>query len=146
MRFSSKEKTIITDVFFKVQPISAQVVRLFYARLFEIAPDTKVLFEHTDMEAQGIKFTQALATILTSLIDPVGLRDQIRALGERHIAYGVMEGQYQHVGQALIWAFEQALGDEFTPEAKRTWVKVYGMLASMAMEAYDKPDDTGPRY
>jgi len=35
----------------------------------------------------------------------------------------------------LLWALEKALGSDFTPEARRAWLTVYGWLAATMKEA-----------
>jgi nitric oxide dioxygenase len=61
----------------------------------------------------------------------------LKAMGKRHIAYGVKREQYQQVGEALLWTLEQGLGADFTPELKAAWTKVYAALADVATSVYD---------
>ena len=42
--------------------------------------------------------------------------------------------QYETVGAALLWALEQGLGADFTPEIKEAWATVYGLLAEVALQ------------
>jgi hemoglobin-like flavoprotein len=55
----------------------------------------------------------------------------VEALGARHGGYGVTEGQYATVAEALLWTLEQGLGAAFTDEVKAAWVETYVTLATV---------------
>ena len=136
MSLSDAEKQLVTESFTKVAPIADKAAELFYGRLFEIAPDTKPLFENTDMSEQGRKLMQTIATAVGALYTLDAIVPTIEALGKRHIAYGVTAEQYDTVGEALLWTLEKGLEDDFTPEVKAAWTKVYTLLADIAKTAY----------
>jgi len=138
MSITDEEKMLVTQSFAKVAPIAEKAAELFYGRLFEIAPDTKSLFTETDMKEQGRKLMQTLATAVGALYQLDSIVVDIKQMGRRHIAYGVKKEQYATVGEALLWTLEQGLGDEFTPEVKTAWTKVYTILADTAITAYDE--------
>lgn len=138
MTLTDNEKQLVTESFTKVAPIAEQAAEMFYSHLFEIAPDTKPLFKKTDMKEQGRKLMQTLATAVGSLYRLEQIVPDIQALGKRHVAYGVTKDQYATVGEALLWTLEQGLGDDFTPEVKEAWTKVYTTLAGVATQVYDE--------
>ena len=70
-------------------PIRGAAARLFYGRLFEIAPDVRPMFRG-DLTAQGDKLFAALAAIVASLDDPRPIDGYIVGLAQRHRAYGVL--------------------------------------------------------
>jgi nitric oxide dioxygenase len=44
---------------------------------------------------------------------------------------------YVPLGEALIWALEQGLGDDFTPETREAWQAAYAAIAeTMKAAAY----------
>lgn len=112
----------------KVTPIAEQAAELFYGRLFEVYPEVKPLFKG-DMKAQGRKLMAMINTGVNSLdnLDPVV--QPIKDMGARHAGYGVAEGDYDKVADALLWTLDKGLGDDFTPEVKAAWVEVYTVLA-----------------
>lgn len=138
MALTDSEKLLIMDSFAKVAPISDQVAASFYEKLFEVAPDTKALFAKIDMQEQGRKLMQTIATAVGALYTPDVFDETFEALGKRHIAYGVTAKQYQDVQIALIHAFEQNLGDDFTADVKRAWENVYEMMADTAKKSYGR--------
>ncbi|MCH8894251.1 MAG: hemin receptor [Chloroflexi bacterium] len=121
----------------KILPISDKAAELFYNRLFEIDPSTKVLFRG-DMEVQGRKLMQMITAAVNGLNDLDGLVPVVQDLGRRHGGYGVQEKHYGSVGSALLWTLEQGLGDDFTPEVKIAWTETYMLLAGVMQDAAKK--------
>lgn len=125
---------LVQDSFMKVKPIATQAVDLFYARLFEIAPEVRPMFP-ADITAQRCKLLKMLATAVTNLHQIETIIPAVEDLGKRHVGYGVKDAQYDKVGEAFIWAFEKGLGEAFTPPVKEAWVAAYGTLAGVMKTA-----------
>lgn len=107
---------------------------LFYARLFEIAPEVRPLFkEQTPTQAR--KLTDMLGLAIRSLRDSATLTGMLEALGRRHGGYGVTAAQYRPVGEALIWTLRQSLKEGFTPDVEAAWTKLYGAVAATMIQA-----------
>ena len=118
----------------KVMPISQTASELFYARLFEIAPEVKPYFKG-DMKEQGKKLMVMIGTAVNSLTNIEAVVPAIREMAIRHVDYGVKPEDYDSVGTALLWTLEQGLGDDFTPEVKEAWAEVYGLVATTMKDA-----------
>ena len=58
-----------------------------------------------------------------------------RALGERHLTYGVKAGDFPLSKEAYLWAMEKHLGEEFTPELKQTWSAAFDALLQAMVDA-----------
>ncbi|EWH12165.1 hemoprotein [Catenovulum agarivorans DS-2] len=128
---------LVQNTFAQVAPIADKAAALFYARLFEIAPEVRPLFK-ADLTEQGAKLMQMIGTAVASLTNLDALVPVAQDLAKRHIDYGVKKEHYAVVGAALIWTLEQGLGDAFTEEVKQAWVDVYGLLSSVMIDAaYD---------
>src|SRR5205814_1877961 len=97
-----------------------QVGRIFYDRLFAIAPETRPLFKG-DIDAQSRKLMDTLALAIGMLRDMPTLVSTLEALARRHVAYGVRDEHYDKVGEALLWTLERGLGAAFTPDAREAW-------------------------
>ena len=126
--------SLIKLTFVRVLDIKKEAGRLFYQRLFEIAPDTRALFK-TDIEEQSRKLMDSLALAVASLRNGPALTEMLDGLGRRHAAYGVKDEHYGKVGEALIWTLEKGLGDAFTPEARQAWTALYGAVADAMKKA-----------
>lgn len=135
MTLTSEQKQLVRSTWEMVVTIHDDAARLFYARLFEIDPSTRVLFASADMAKQGEKFVKTITTIVAELEYPDILLPGIEALGRRHVGYGTKEEHYESVGAALLWTLGRVLGEELTHEAEEAWTETYGMLASMMKDA-----------
>jgi nitric oxide dioxygenase len=121
--------------FAQVAPIAEQAASLFYARLFELAPEVRPLFRG-DMAEQGRKLMAMLATVVGGLSRLDTLVPVARALAQRHVAYGARPEHYAVVGTALLDTLSKGLGDDFTPEVRAAWVEAYGLLSGAMLDAH----------
>ena len=83
-----------------------------------------------DIEEQGKKLMMMINTAVNGLDRLDEIVPAVQALGERHIGYGVNDGHYDTVGEALIWTLGQGLGDGFTDDVKAAWLATYTLLAN----------------
>jgi hemoglobin-like flavoprotein len=113
-----------------------EVGKIFYERLFVIAPDTKILFKG-DIEEQSRKLMDTLAIAIGNLRDTPALVGMLEALAHRHVAYGVREEHYDKVGEALLWTLEKDFGVAFTGEVRNAWATLYGIVAETMRKAAD---------
>ena len=127
------QKTLVQQSFKQVVPIADTAATIFYERLFATAPAVRPLFKG-DLAEQKKKLVQMLAYCVNKLDAPYELLPAARALGKRHVGYGVTDEHYGLVGAALLWTLEKGLGAAFTPEVKDAWTAVYGVLAATMME------------
>ena len=113
----------------KVVPIRDTAATLFYGKLFELDPALKPLFKG-DMTAQGDKLMTMIDVAVKGLTRLDAIVPAVKALGQRHVGYGVKAKDYDTVAAALLWTLGQGLGDDFTPEVKASWTEVYTLLAT----------------
>lgn len=131
---NAEQIALVQSSFAKVQPISEQAAALFYARLFELAPQVRPLFK-ADLTDQGRKLMLMLAQITGKLSQLETLVPAAQALARRHAAYGAQAAHYAVVGQALLDTLEKGLGDGFTPEVREAWSSAYATLSAVMIEA-----------
>jgi hemoglobin-like flavoprotein len=128
------EIELVQSSFAKVAPIADTAAKLFYARLFEIAPSVKPLF-HDDMAEQRRKLMTALGVVVKGLTNPQAVVPVAQALAVRHVAYGVKAADYAPVGEALLWTLQQGLGEAYTPEVAAVWAAAYQTLSGVMIAA-----------
>ena len=126
---NSEQIRLVQDSFRRVMPIADTAAELFYTRLFELDPRLKPLFKG-DIAEQGRKLMQMIGMAVLSLRRLDQVLPALRALGARHVRYGVRDGDYETVGRALLWSLKRGLGDSFTPEVEAAWAEVYATLAA----------------
>src|SRR5260370_32493106 len=118
----------VKQSFALIEPASEQAGSMFYARLFEIDPSLRSMFSD-DLTEQSKKLMQVLATVANGLDRIDTLLPAVKALGERHVGYGVSEVHYETVGEALIWTLGKGLGEAFTADVKSAWLTAYTTLS-----------------
>jgi hemoglobin-like flavoprotein len=126
--------TLVQSSFAKVVPIAPQAAEIFYARLFELAPQVRALFKG-DMKEQGRKLMAMLATVVNGLTRLETIVPAAQQLAVRHVAYGARPEHYAVVGAALLDTLDKGLGPDFTPEVRAAWTEAYGLLSGVMIEA-----------
>lgn len=134
--------TLIQDSFAKVAPIKDTAAELFYADLFETAPEVKPLFAKTDLKEQGSKLMATLGVVVNGLRDLDRIVPVAQDLAIRHVTYGVKAEHYDKVGASLLRTLEKGLGDGFTPEVKEAWTTAYTTIAEVMCHAAYPPKST----
>jgi nitric oxide dioxygenase len=129
--------------FVRIMDVKLEVGRLFYERLFALAPEVKPLFSG-DLDRQAEKLMSTLALAIGSLKNPAVFAPLAAGLHRRHVGYGVKDEHYDKVGEALLWALQHSLGDGFTGELRRAWASLYEDVVSQ-MKAGDDPAAQAPR-
>ncbi len=135
-----EQVSLVQSSFQKVLPIRDKAAEIFYDRLFELDPALRSIFP-TDLKEQRKALMAALATVVSGLTQPETILPTVKKLGVRHIDYGVNATHYDTVGEALIWAFEQGLGDSFTPGVRDAWIAAYTLLADVMIEAAEEASE-----
>lgn len=128
-----EQKQLVKSSWDKVKPISQRTAALFYGRLFEVYPEVKPMFKG-DMAEQGRMLMSMINTAVQALDNLDSITAPLRNMGARHAGYGVRDGDYDKVADALLWTLEQGLQDDFTAEVKDAWAAVYGLLAGVMQE------------
>lgn len=129
--------------FVRIMDVKLEIGRLFYERLFALAPEVKPMFSG-DLDRQAEKLMSTLALAVGSLKNPAAFAQLVSGLRRRHVGYGVADEYYDKVGEALLWALERSLGDGFTDELRHAWASLYDALASQ-MKAGGEPAAQKPR-
>ncbi|MCR6466152.1 NO-inducible flavohemoprotein [Bacillus paranthracis] len=115
---------------------STEIGKRFYELLFEKAPDLNNIFNQTNQkrglqqEALGYA-VYAAGEYITNLdaIKPV-----IERISQKHRAIGIKAEQYPVVGETLLQAVKDVLGDAATDEIIDAWGKAYGYIANAFIE------------
>jgi len=118
---------------------------LFYGRLFQIDPRLRPMFKQ-DIAVQGRKLMDMLGALMSNLDNFEGeMIPILKALGQRHVGYGVRPEHYPLVASSLIWAIGVALEEDFYPELREGWAVLIGMVARIMMEGAAELEPTDQR-
>ncbi|OUR83587.1 nitric oxide dioxygenase [Cycloclasticus sp. 46_120_T64] len=120
-----------------VQAHAEQITACFYPLMFEQYPEVKSFFNQTN-QANGTQ-SKALANAVIAYaanIDQLGnLSEAISKIVQKHCSLGIQPEQYPIVGDCLLQAIKQVLGDAATEEVIAAWGKAYQQLADILIAA-----------
>lgn len=123
------QRLLLRQTFEGMVPLPKRFGLQFYDRLFELDPRLKSLFTG-DPERQATMLVNALTLAVLRLLDDDRASRAVHDLGLRHRDYGVSDADYDTFGEALVWVFEQRLGDQFTPELREAWGEAWSAIAT----------------
>lgn len=129
-----RQIALVQSSFAQVLPIADTAAGMFYARLFELAPQVRPMFKG-DIAEQGRKLMAMLRTVVAHLDQPEVLLPAARQLARRHVAYGARDEHYAVVGVALLDTLGAGLGEAMTPETRQAWETAYGLLSTVMIQA-----------
>ena len=100
----------------------------FYEILFARHPEARPMFSRNEPEKQQKMLQDALVAVLDHLDDAGWLDETLGGMGRIHVDYGVEPHMYEWVGEALIAALEEAVGDDWTPDHAAAWTAAYAAI------------------
>lgn len=105
----------------------------FYERMFAAAPTSRALFEarSVDLGQQGAKLLRMLALMVANAATPGQLTEPFTQLGARHRDYGVSASDYVPMGEALVAALADHLGEAFGAEDRAAWLRLYARVVEI---------------
>jgi hemoglobin-like flavoprotein len=125
--------TLVQSAFERLGPDLPAMASRFYVELFQRDPALRPMFT-VDLAEQEVKFAQKLTEIVRAIPRLDQLLAHTRALGARHVGYGVRAADYQTVGDALLAALAATLGEEFDAPTREAWILAYSIVAETMLE------------
>ena len=103
----------------------------FYQLLFSNHPELKNVFNQTN-QRQGRQQTALANAVYAAAanIDNLGaIIPVVKQIGQKHRALGIKAEHYPIVGENLLKAIKDVLGDAATDEIINAWAEAYGVIA-----------------
>jgi nitric oxide dioxygenase len=109
------------------------IATVFYSNLLAANPSLKNIFSLTSQRTgrQPRALAGAVLAYATYIDDLPRLRAAVEVIAHKHASLQVSAEQYAVVGEFLIRAIGQVLGDAATPEIVDAWTAAYGVLAAV---------------
>jgi methyl-accepting chemotaxis protein len=117
-----------------VAPRGDELMEIFYARLFDVAPSVKPMFDGADMARQRAMLLSALVLLRRSLRDLEAVVPTLKRLGARHVAYGARPKHYPVVGEVLIGAMATIAGEAWETRFADAWAAAFGVVAAAMLD------------
>lgn len=105
----------------------------FYGKLFKAEPLIKHLFK-TDIKEQACKLTNMFTHIIAHLKQMDNVKEDLYRLGERHNQYKVKPEYYMIVGESLLATLEQQLGQRWTIDHRKAWLRFLHIVFEAMMQ------------
>ncbi|MEN9567686.1 MAG: hypothetical protein RLZZ69_2882, partial [Cyanobacteriota bacterium] len=125
------------DIVKSTAPIIKEHGKTITSRMYEIMienhPEVKAQFDMS-AQANGTQPTKLATTVYAyaTQIDNLGaLKTAVDKIAHRHVATQVLPEQYPVVGECLLQAIQDVLGDAATPEVMTAWGEAYQALAEI---------------
>lgn len=128
---SAKTIEIVKSTAAVLEQHGEAITTVFYKRLFEKHPEMKGIFNMTHQK-QGTQ-PKVLANAIFQYaqhIDKLALLgDAVESIAQKHSSLSITPEMYPIVGENLLAAIKEVLGDAATPEIIGAWAEAYGDLA-----------------
>ncbi|MEK4229350.1 NO-inducible flavohemoprotein [Solibacillus sp. FSL H8-0538] len=112
------------------------ITKTFYSNLFKDNPSLLNIFNHTNQE-QG-RQQNALANTVYAAAKHIDNLEPIVPvvvqIAHKHRSLGILPEHYPIVGQYLLAAIKEVLGDAATDEILDAWGKAYGVIADIFIQ------------
>ena len=131
----SHTKEIVKSTIPALKQYGEDITKVFYRELFSRYPQVQGMF---DMEKQkNGKQPKALAmAILNAAInidDLEKIRRSVESIGKTHVSLNVLPEHYPLVGECLLVAIKEVLGEAANDEVIEAWGKAYGEIADFSI-------------
>ncbi|KAA1042636.1 flavohemoprotein [Macrococcus equipercicus] len=113
-----------------------EITTVFYAHLFEAHPELLNIFNKTNQQ-QGRQQAALAQTVLAAAkhIDHLeAIVPNVNQIAHKHRALQVKAEHYPIVGEHLIYAIKEVLGDAATPDIIAAWTEAYGEIADVFIQ------------
>ena len=104
-----------------------------YEILFSKYPETKPLFQNAQSD-QHKKLAGAIAAFAGNIDNLGALDGAVEKMAAMHVKTKVLPIHYPMVGDALITAMGEVLGDNLSATHKQAWIEAYTFLGDILMK------------
>lgn len=131
-----------------LQVHGVDITKRFYQLLFSSHPELLNIFNHANQK-QGKQPTALANAVYAAALHIDNLESilpVVKQIGHKHRSLGVKPEHYPIVGQHLLLAIKDVLGDAATDEILQAWGEAYGVIAdvfiSIEAEMYKQTEET----
>lgn len=109
------------------------ITRVFYRDMLAAHPELFDYFNPANQRngGQAASLAASVLAYATHIADPAPLTGMIERIASKHVSLDIKPEHYPVVGQYLLGAIKDVLGDAATPEIIEAWAAAYGQLATV---------------
>lgn len=126
-----------------------EITKTFYKNMFQAHPELLNIFNHTNQE-KGRQQTALANTVYVAAVHIENLEAILPAvmlIAHKHRSLGILPEHYPIVGEHLLKAIKEVLGDAATDDIINAWAEAYGVIADVFIQVeedlYQKAENNG---
>jgi len=123
-------KAIIKETAPVLKEHGEDITSVMYGVLFERHPEAKELFKDAAPD-QYKKLANMVYAYAANIDNLESLQKGIDKVAQIHVDTSILPEHYPWVGEALLEAIRQVLGEAATDEVMDAWAEAYGFLAEV---------------
>ncbi|KAB8076523.1 globin-like protein, partial [Aspergillus leporis] len=130
-KLAPQQIQIVKSTIPALQDHGVAITTLFYKRLLTKHPELKNIFNtaHQATGEQPAALAHAVWAYASNIEDPSALKTAISRIGHKHASLGITADQYPIVGEGLLSAIKEVLGDAVDERVLDAWKAAYQQLA-----------------
>ena len=128
---SEETRTIVKSTVPVLEEHGVAITTAFYKNLFIAHPELLNIFNHAN-QAQGRQQTALAKAVYAAAVHIDDLEEILPAvvqIAHKHVSLGILPEHYPIVGEYLLKAMKEVLGDAATDEIIDAWAEAYGAIA-----------------
>ena len=140
MSISEAQKQIVRSTLPTLHEHGKEITSIFYKHLFSSHPELLNLFNQTNQKlgAQPLALANIIYFAAENIDRLESLRSEIDIVAHKHRALTVQPEHYPIVGQLMLRAIAECLGEGATTELLEAWAAAYQVIAAIFIETEKK--------
>lgn len=128
---SQETRTIIKSTVPVLEQHGTAITTVFYKNMFEAHPELLNIFNHANQK-KGRQQAALANTVYAAAVHIDNLEAILPAvvqIANKHVSLGIKPEHYPIVGEYLLKAIKEVLGDAATDDIINAWAETYGVIA-----------------
>ncbi len=136
---TSQQRQIIDATLPAVDACAVKITSCFYPLMFLRYPQVIEFFNQTNQKkgSQRLALASAVVAYAKHLDKLEDISDTVRLITQKHCSLGILPEHYPIVGECLLAAIAQVLGEAASEEVLAAWGAAYQQLADILMGSED---------
>ncbi|HSP23342.1 MAG TPA: NO-inducible flavohemoprotein [Planococcus sp. (in: firmicutes)] len=141
---SEQTRSIIKATVPVLEVHGTAITTVFYKNMFEAHPELLNIFNHAN-QAKGRQQAALANTVYAAAVHIDNLEAILPAvvqIANKHVSLGIKPEHYPIVGEYLLKAIKEVLGDAATDDIINAWAETYGIIAdafiNVEIDMYEK--------
>lgn len=147
MSITEAQKDIVRSTAPILKENGKEITSIFYKRMFAAHPELLDIFNLTNQKvgSQPLALANTIYFAAENIDHLDVLLPQVMLIAHKHRALMILPEHYPIVGENLLAAIKEFLGDKATTEILDAWAAAYGIIAKIFIDAEKKLyDELGP--